>query len=104
MDNLREMLATMSPEEFRAAARERELEEWRSINRFCGKCGSSMQPHANAAERALVCSKCGYTAYPKLSPAVIVLVTKGDKTGFCVFCLPCHKEIDFKAAARLSGK
>ena len=79
MDNLRQMLATMSPEEFRAAARERELEEWRNINRFCGKCGSSMQPHDNAAERAMMCPKCGYTAYPKLSPAVIVLVTKGNK-------------------------
>ena len=79
MDNLRQMLATMSPEEFRAAARERELEEWRSTNRFCGKCGSLMQPHVNPVERALVCPKCGYTAYPKLSPAVIVLVTKGDK-------------------------
>ena len=31
------------------------------------------------------------------------IVTKGDKTGYCVFCLPCHKEIDFKAAARISG-
>ena len=79
MDNLRQMLATMSPEEFRAAARERELEEWRSTNRFCGKCGSLMQPHVNPVERALVCPMCGYTAYPKLSPAVIVLVTKGDK-------------------------
>ena len=79
MDNLRQMLATMSPDEFRVAARERELEEWRSINRFCGMCGSLMQPHANAAERALVCHKCGYTAYPKLSPAVILLVTKGNK-------------------------
>ena len=79
MDSLREMLVTMTPEEFRAAARERELEEWRNINRFCGKCGSSMRPHDTAAERAMVCPKCGCTAYPKLSPAVIVLVTKGDK-------------------------
>ena len=79
MDDLRQMLATMSPGEFRAAARERELEEWRSINRFCGKCAAPMKPHANPAECALVCSKCGYTAYPKLSPAVIVLVTKGNK-------------------------
>ena len=31
------------------------------------------------------------------------IVTKGDKTGYCVFCLPCDKEIDFKAAARVSG-
>jgi NAD+ diphosphatase len=79
MDDLRQMLATMSPGEFRAAARERELEEWRSINRFCGKCAAPMKLHANSAERALICSKCGYTAYPKLSPAVIVLVTKGNK-------------------------
>ena len=38
-----------------------------------------MQPHGNPVERALVCPKCGYTTYPKLSPAVIVLVTKGNK-------------------------
>lgn len=31
------------------------------------------------------------------------IVTKGDKTGYCVFCLPCDREIDFKAAARVSG-
>lgn len=31
------------------------------------------------------------------------IVTRGDKTGYCVCCLPCHKEIDFKAAARASG-
>ena len=37
MDGLREMLAVMTPEEFRTAARERELEEWRAVNRFCGK-------------------------------------------------------------------
>jgi NADH pyrophosphatase NudC (nudix superfamily) len=37
MDGLREMLAVMTPEEFRTAARERELEEWRAVNRFCGE-------------------------------------------------------------------
>ena len=34
---------------------------------------------ARRSERALVCAKCGYTVYPRISPAVIVLVTKGDK-------------------------
>ena len=79
MDDFRQMLTTMTPEEFRAASRERELEEWRNINRFCGKCGAPMSAHDNPEEHALVCPKCGYTAYPKLSPAVIVLVTKGDR-------------------------
>jgi NAD+ diphosphatase len=69
MDDFRQMLATMTPEEFRAASRKRELEEWRNINRFCGKCGSPMGAHANPEEHALVCPKCGYAAYPKLSPA-----------------------------------
>lgn len=31
------------------------------------------------------------------------IVTKGDKTGPVVFCLPSEKEIDFKKAARASG-
>ncbi len=31
------------------------------------------------------------------------IVTKGDRTGLCVLCLPCDKEIDFKLAAALTG-
>ena len=31
------------------------------------------------------------------------LVAKGDKTGFCVFCIPCAEELDLKKAARVSG-
>lgn len=31
------------------------------------------------------------------------IITKGDKTGPVVFCLPSEKEIDLKAAARVSG-
>lgn len=31
------------------------------------------------------------------------IVTRGDKTGYTVFCIPCHKEIDLKAAAAATG-
>ena len=31
------------------------------------------------------------------------IVTMGDKTGPVVFCLPSEKELDLKAAARISG-
>ena len=31
------------------------------------------------------------------------IVTKGDKTGYLVFCIPCHKEIDLKKAAAATG-
>lgn len=38
-----------------------------------------MKPHDNPSERALLCSSYCYTAYPKICPAIIVLVTRGDK-------------------------
>ena len=79
MNDLRERLATMTPEELKAASFELEIEEWRAVNRFCGKCGSAMGPHENPAERAFVCPECGYTVYPRISPAVIVLITKGGE-------------------------
>lgn len=79
MNDLRERLATMTPEELKAESFEREIEEWRTVNRFCGKCGAAMRPHENPTERAFVCPECGYTVYPRISPAVIVLVTKGDE-------------------------
>ena len=68
-----------SESEWRRNAAEKELAEWQTTNRFCGKCGAAMSPHANPAERAMVCPECGYTAYPAIAPSVIVLVTNGDK-------------------------
>ena len=79
MKNLRETFRDMTPGEMREASREAEIAEWLRVNRCCGCCGAEMKPHANPNERALVCPACGYTAYPKISPAVIVLVTNGDK-------------------------
>ncbi len=76
---LRETFRDMSPDEMRTAAHDAEIEEWRSTNHFCGRCGGEMKPHTNHKEQALVCENCGYTAYPKISPAVIILVTNGDK-------------------------
>ena len=79
LTSLRDTFRDMTPDEKREASRLAELEEWRLDNRFCGRCGAEMKPHDDPSERALVCAKCGYTVYPRISPAVIVLVTKGDK-------------------------
>lgn len=73
------MLATLSAEEYRRISSERMRMHWCETNRFCGKCGEAMTHHPKPEENAFVCPKCGYLAYPKMSPAVIVLVTKGDK-------------------------
>ena len=51
------------------------LSDWYNDTRFCGRCGGKMS-HSEK-ERAMVC-KCGYTAYPRIMPAVIVGVINGD--------------------------
>lgn len=53
------------------------LMDWYRDNQFCGRCGQKMQ-HSDH-ERAMVCTKCGYTSYPRIMPAVIVGVIKGDE-------------------------
>ncbi|MDO4978069.1 MAG: NAD(+) diphosphatase [Eubacteriales bacterium] len=53
------------------------LMDWYRDNQFCGRCGHKMN-HSDR-ERAMVCPDCGYTSYPRIMPAVIVGVTKGDE-------------------------
>ncbi len=77
--HLRQRMGEMTPEEFRAAAVAAELAEWREVNRFCGKCGTAMAPHADPDEHAFTCPSCGYMSYPKIAPAVIALITKGRR-------------------------
>jgi NAD+ diphosphatase len=50
---------------------------WSRNHRFCGKCGSLTADKND--ERAKVCTSCGLVYYPRLSPAIIVAVTKDDK-------------------------
>lgn len=50
---------------------------WARHNRFCGNCGTRMQ--AQDHERVMQCPQCGLHRYPRLSPSMIVLVTRGDE-------------------------
>lgn len=56
----------------------RALHYWQHRHAFCGVCG-----HPNALESSghrLVCSneECGRQSFPRIDPAIIVLVTQGD--------------------------
>lgn len=50
---------------------------WYRDNRFCGRCGETLEH--DDRERMVKCPSCGNRVYPKISPAVIVGVTNGDK-------------------------
>jgi NAD+ diphosphatase len=57
------------------AGRAVQLVEWARTHRFCGSCGAPMS--RVDGERAMRCA-CGHTAYPRISPAMMVLVKRGD--------------------------
>lgn len=44
---------------------------------FCGRCGAKTRPLTT--ERARVCTACSRITYPRISPAIIVLVKKGEE-------------------------
>ncbi|WP_430309807.1 NAD(+) diphosphatase [Pseudomonas sp. PONIH3] len=50
---------------------------WAREHRFCGSCGQRMtQIHW---ERAMYCQPCDLRSYPRISPSMIVLITRGDE-------------------------
>jgi NAD+ diphosphatase len=54
------------------AGRAAQVLEWDRAHRYCGVCGTPTE--AQATERSRKCPSCGHTAYPRLSPAMMVLV------------------------------
>ena len=52
------------------------LWKWYDQNRYCGRCGKKLK--LDDRERALRCPDCGNVIYPRINPAVIVGVIKGD--------------------------
>ncbi|MCE5266126.1 MAG: NAD(+) diphosphatase [Deltaproteobacteria bacterium] len=51
------------------------LTEWAEKSRYCGRCGREMAPSAKEMN-ALECPGCGMLVFPRISPAVIVLVER----------------------------
>ncbi len=50
---------------------------WRSMNQFCGRCGHKTR--RKEEERAFVCDHCGNAIYPRISPATITAIVRGDE-------------------------
>ena len=74
---LRASFRVLSADEFRMAGRASEIVEWERAHRFCGRCGGRTEECGEALARR--CTSCGSLHYPRLSPAVLVSVTRGDR-------------------------
>ncbi len=71
---LRQLAMDVEADEWALAGRAVQLVEWDRTSRFCGRCGTATEPQAT--ERSRRCPRCGLRAYPRLAPAVIVLVER----------------------------
>ena len=78
-EELRPLTSRLPVEEAGLLAYSRALSIWRSKHRFCGVCGSPTAPAR--AGHVLRCTnpECGNETFPRIDPAVIVIVTDGDR-------------------------
>ena len=74
---LRNLLGRIPDSLFTICSRSLQLSEWTNNNQFCGSCGSKMNKHET--ERAMFCECNNLLVYPRISPCIIVLVTKGEQ-------------------------
>jgi len=87
---LRQLFGALTDEEFGIAGRALGLTAWDHDHRHCGRCGGVTT--RAAAERLRACSACGHGAYPRLSPAVIVLV---EREGTCLLARNARTRMPF---------
>lgn len=54
-----------------------QIVDWDRSHQFCGRCGA--RTGDKTKERAKECPECGLISYPRISPAIIVLVEREDR-------------------------
>jgi len=75
--DLRSLLGQIEEDEFLIAGRAFQIINWNRMHKFCGKCGTLTEAQQN--EFSKKCPNCASVFYPRLSPAVIVAVVRGDE-------------------------
>ena len=75
--SLRQFINYIDTELFMLAARAFQLLQWDKNHRYCGHCATPM--YTDYQERVKRCPHCKLVNYPRISPAVIMRITDGDK-------------------------
>lgn len=75
--SLRNLYCALEDSFFAVAGLGFQIMEWDRTHQFCGACGQPTEssPH----ERAKRCPACKQSFYPRVAPAMIVLISEGDK-------------------------
>jgi NAD+ diphosphatase len=74
-EGLRRIYGRIDEDLFSVAGRAVQIVDWDRTHQFCGRCGVRTRIHPT--ERARECPQCGILYFPRLAPAIIVLVQRG---------------------------
>ena len=77
--DLRRMALSLSEEDCALLAYAKAMIHWHHHNRFCGYCGGPTTSIEGGHVRVCTDKACGRHHFPRLDPAIIVLVTSGDR-------------------------
>jgi NAD+ diphosphatase len=75
--SLRSLFGVMADDLVAVAGRASQLMDWDRTHAYCGVCAAPTERDAN--ERARRCPACKHAAYPRISPAMMCLVTRGEQ-------------------------
>jgi NAD+ diphosphatase len=76
---LRYLGSVLPADEANLAAHARGMVLWHGSQLFCGSCGSSARPNTGGTSRLCLNSDCAREIYPRVDPAIIVLVADGER-------------------------
>ncbi|MBT9317252.1 NAD(+) diphosphatase [Leptothoe spongobia] len=77
LKHLRGLYGQLDDTFFAIAGRATQLVEWDRTHQYCGSCATPMEQSIH--ERVKHCPQCDLRQYPRLSPAVIMLVSRGPE-------------------------
>jgi NAD+ diphosphatase len=75
--SLRSLVGRVDDNLFNLWGRAVQLLHWQKNHRYCGHCGQETVAHET--EQARVCPACARSWYPRISPCVIVLISRGEE-------------------------
>ena len=75
--SIRSVLVDSNADMFALISHALQIAHSRAAHRFCGQCGAQNRPWVS--QWAMHCDACNHSAYPRISPCIIVLVTKGEE-------------------------